>query len=283
MTGLVCSDNGSRIQEKPIDLSVDKSACKKYVKVRNDQGHPSSTVSSPMCVVEPTSSRSIQALADIEDVYASDSEHQHEGIPNQPSVDSISRDDGSMESSMPPGIQLSVDPLLHDESSRDSTSSLSGVSSGSLSPSTKKLVRIITKIEASKDKKREKKLEKKLDMIHSSVKAMGCLASAIELKDAELKHKDAELEAQKHKTKSQEGKTAAQTKKVNIAVEEAMVARAETETERQLREKAEQLHEKVEADNSTLMITNAGMSTTMVNLTTGGQVCKSCICVLYFC
>ena len=257
-----------------------KSACKKYVKVRNDQGHPSSTVSSQICVLEPTSSRSIQALADIEDVYASDSEHQHEGIPNQPSVDSVSHDDGSMESSMPFGIQLSVDPLLHDESSRDSTSSLSGVSSGSLSPSTKKLVRIITKIEASKDNKREKTLEKKLDMIYSSVNAGG---KALDYLASTNERKDAELAAQKHKTKSQEGKTAAQTKKVNIAVEEAMVARAETETERQQREKAEQLHEKAEADNSTLMITNAGMSTTMVNLTTGGQVCKSCIYVLYFC
>ncbi len=261
-------------------FSVAKSARKKYVKIRNDQGHPSSSALSPICVVEPTSSLSIQALANIGDVYASDSEYEHEGIPNDPnlpSVDSVSHDDGSIVSTMPPDIQLSVDPLLQDENSMESISSLSCASSASLSPSTKKIVGILRKFEASKENKSEKTLEKKLDMIHSSVnavanaggnlKALDYLTSTNELKDAELKRKDAELAAQKHKTKSQEGKTAAQTRKVNIAVEEAKVARVEAETDRQL-------YEKAEADKSTLIISNAAISTAMKNLSTGDQVCK---------
>jgi hypothetical protein len=253
VTESMCSDLGPSMSERPIDFSGAKSARSKHVTVRNDREHPSGTVLSPICVGDPTSSHSIQALADIGDAYASDSDLQQSGILNPPSVYSVSQDDSSRGSAMPPSIQLSVDPLLQDENSMDSTSSLSGVSSASLSPSSHKLVGILRKMNASTDKK--------LDMIHLAVNARGkegdYLASVNEQKDKELERKDADLAAQKHKTKSAEGKTAAQTRKVNIAVVEA-------EKERQLREKAEadkskerKLREKVEADKSTLFLANA--------------------------
>lgn len=97
-------------------------------------------------------------------------------------------------------------------------------------------------------------------------KARDCLASDNEQKARELAD-------ERHRRKSQEGKTAAQTRKVNLAiqgekkaVEESVAAKAEAARERTLREKAE-------ADKSTLMIANAGLSTVLVNISSGDKVC----------
>jgi hypothetical protein len=97
-------------------------------------------------------------------------------------------------------------------------------------------------------------------------KARDYLTSANESKDRALVN-------EKHKTKSGEGKLAAQTRKVNLAkqgeaksLEEKAAAEEETERQRELREK-------IEADKSTLMITTAGLSAAIVNLSAGDKVC----------
>ena len=170
-------------------------------------------------------------LCDIEDGYASDI-----ADPCQPSdIHNLS----------------SINVLLQDEDSRDSSLSLSNLSSSSLSPRSKKVVKIIV-ASICKDSQ-------------AGGKAADYLASANE-------QKDSVIAALKHKNKSQEGKTAAQTKKVNLAIqgetkalEESAASKAEADRERKLREKEA-------AEKSTLLIAHAGLSIAAGNHSTGDKV-----------
>jgi hypothetical protein len=149
----------------------------------------------------------------------------------------------------------SVDDALGDENSRDSIASLSSSSSSSLSPRAMKYSKVVKKV-----------IGPILESLLKESKARDYLAASNE-------RKDRDIEDHKHKRKSQEGKTAAQTRKANLAIQgeiralkESAIARTEAEREKTLREKAE-------ADQRTLLIANAGLSTALVNLSTGDKVC----------
>jgi hypothetical protein len=213
---------------------------------------------------EHDTSHKFQSLGAIADAYASDSEfHPTEQLLDVP-------DKSRVQLSDVPDKSL-VDPLSDDENSKDSTMSMGGVSSCSLSPTSKELLKKFGK-QLDMLVEGKETIDKQLDMLVEDKQTRDYLVSTNERKDMEIQRKDMEIEDHKHKRKSQEGKTAAQTRKVNVAIEgerkaqeKAMCAEKGKEMERKLREKSD-------AEKSTLMIANAGMSSALTNFSTRNKV-----------
>jgi hypothetical protein len=212
---------------------------------------------------EHDTSHKFQSLGAIADAYASDSEFHFKQLLYVP-------DKSRVQLSDVPDKSL-VDPLSDDENSKDSTMSMGGVSSCSLSPTSKELLKKFGK-QLDMLVEGKETIDKQLDMLVEDKQTRDYLVSTNERKDMEIQRKDMEIEDHKHKRKSQEGKTAAQTRKVNVAIEgerkaqeKAMCAEKGKEMERKLREKSD-------AEKSTLMIANAGMSNALTNFSTGNKV-----------